>query len=39
MSALNYPSDTFHATVDELVEKLENGAYPQDMNCPFADLI
>ncbi|KAE8540980.1 hypothetical protein D1P53_002333 [Cryptococcus gattii VGV] len=25
VSALNYPSDTFHATVDELVEKLENG--------------
>ncbi|ADV19390.1 hypothetical protein I305_03170 [Cryptococcus gattii E566] len=24
VSALNYPSDTFHATVDELVEKLEN---------------
>ncbi|KAK8869591.1 hypothetical protein IAR55_000158 [Kwoniella newhampshirensis] len=23
VSALNYPSDTFHATVDELVKKLE----------------
>ncbi|KAK6903199.1 hypothetical protein I203_108463 [Kwoniella mangroviensis CBS 8507] len=23
VSALNYPSDTFHATVDELVQKLE----------------
>ncbi|OCF55904.1 hypothetical protein L486_06660 [Kwoniella mangroviensis CBS 10435] len=25
VSALNYPSDTFHATVDELVQKLETG--------------
>ncbi|WVF71942.1 hypothetical protein IAT40_006752 [Kwoniella sp. CBS 6097] len=24
VSAVNYPSDTFHATVDELVKKLEN---------------
>ncbi|WWD01128.1 hypothetical protein V866_008067 [Kwoniella sp. B9012] len=24
VSALNYPSDTFHATVDELVKKLQN---------------
>ncbi|WWC89816.1 uncharacterized protein L201_004742 [Kwoniella dendrophila CBS 6074] len=24
VSAINYPSDTFHATVDELAKKLEN---------------